>query len=81
MPLTHLLLFVGWYSARNQLLNYFIFQEDRADNVLTGTKQEMLEQIRADIRDFKEKKNLDKVIETDRILFNLYFSPIVSTSS
>jgi len=37
-------------------------QGDRADNVLTGTKQEMMQKIRADIRDFKEKKNLDKVI-------------------
>lgn len=37
-------------------------QEDRADNTLSGTKQKMMEQIRADIRDFKEKKNLDKVI-------------------
>jgi myo-inositol-1-phosphate synthase len=37
-------------------------QSDRADNVLSGTKQEMLEQIRSDIQDFKEKNNLDKVI-------------------
>ncbi|KAK3754561.1 hypothetical protein QZH41_017001, partial [Actinostola sp. cb2023] len=37
-------------------------QADRADNVLTGTKQSMLEQIRADIRDFKESNKLDKVI-------------------
>lgn len=37
-------------------------QSDRADNVLTGTKQSMLEQIRADIRDFKETNKLDKVI-------------------
>lgn len=27
----------------------------------TGTKQKMMDQIRADIRDFKSKKNLDKV--------------------
>jgi len=38
-----------------------LFQGDRADNVLAGSKQEMMEKIRADIRDFKEKKNLDKV--------------------
>ena len=38
-----------------------LFQGDRADNVLAGNKQEMMEKIRADIRDFKEKKNLDKV--------------------
>lgn len=36
-------------------------QADRADNVLSGTKQEMLEQIRMDIQDFKQKNNLDKV--------------------
>ena len=36
-------------------------QFDRADNVLSGTKQEMMEQIRMDIRDFKSKNNLDKV--------------------
>lgn len=37
-------------------------QSDRANNVLQGTKQENLEQIRSDIRNFKESKNLDKVI-------------------
>lgn len=37
-------------------------QADRADNVMSGTKQEMMQQIRMDIRDFKEKNNLDKVI-------------------
>lgn len=37
-------------------------QVDRADNVLSGTKQEMMEQIRMDIRDFKKKNSLDKVI-------------------
>ncbi|CRK43190.1 hypothetical protein BN1723_019138, partial [Verticillium longisporum] len=39
-------------------------QEDRADNVLPGTKacNEHVEQIRKDIRDFKEKNGLDKVI-------------------
>lgn len=36
-------------------------QVDRADNVLSGTKQEMMEQIRMDIRDFKKKNRLDKV--------------------
>ena len=36
-------------------------QADRADNVLTGTKREMVEQLRADIRDFKKKQKLDKV--------------------
>lgn len=37
-------------------------QGERADNVLTGTKQEQMEQIRKDIRDFKEKNGLDQVI-------------------
>eukprot|EP01062_Namystynia_karyoxenos_P045873 TRINITY_DN3417_c0_g1_i3.p1 TRINITY_DN3417_c0_g1~~TRINITY_DN3417_c0_g1_i3.p1 ORF type:complete len:510 (+),score=260.90 TRINITY_DN3417_c0_g1_i3:92-1621(+) len=37
-------------------------QKDRADNVLEGTKQEQLEQIREDIRDFKAKNGLDKVV-------------------
>jgi len=37
-------------------------QGSRADNCLTGSKQDMLQKIREDIRDFKEKKNLDKVI-------------------
>lgn len=36
-------------------------QVDRADNILSGSKQEMMEQIREDIRDFKQKNNLDKV--------------------
>ncbi|KAH9500548.1 Inositol-3-phosphate synthase 1-A [Bulinus truncatus] len=37
-------------------------QKDRADNLLTGTKEEVVQQIREDIRDFKAKNNLDKVI-------------------
>jgi myo-inositol-1-phosphate synthase len=37
-------------------------QSDRADNVLSGTKQEHLEKIRKDIRDFKAKNKLDQVI-------------------
>jgi len=37
-------------------------QGDRADNVLEGTKAEKLEAIRANIRQFKEEKNLEKVI-------------------
>ncbi|TPX67086.1 inositol-3-phosphate synthase [Spizellomyces sp. 'palustris'] len=37
-------------------------QSDRADNVLKGTKQDHLEQIRKDIRDFKALHSLDKVI-------------------
>lgn len=37
------------------------FQSDRADNVLSGTKWEMVTKVRDDIKDFKQKKNLDKV--------------------
>jgi myo-inositol-1-phosphate synthase len=37
-------------------------QGERADNVLTGTKKENLDQIRRDISDFKKKNELDKVI-------------------
>ena len=36
-------------------------QRERADNVLTGTKWKMVQQLRADIRDFKDKNSLDKV--------------------
>ena len=37
-------------------------QGERADNVLTGTKQEQMDQIRKDIRDFKKNNGLDQVI-------------------
>lgn len=37
-------------------------QEDRADNVIPGTKSEGLEVIRQQIRDFKAQHNLDNVI-------------------
>lgn len=37
-------------------------QGERADNVLTGTKQEQMEKIRQDIRDFKTNNGLDQVI-------------------
>jgi myo-inositol-1-phosphate synthase len=37
-------------------------QSDRADNVLTGTKREQMDTIRANIRDFKARERLDKVI-------------------
>jgi len=37
-------------------------QEDRADNLLSGSKQEMMETIRANIRDFKTANSVDKVI-------------------
>jgi len=37
-------------------------QKDRADNVIPGTKQDHLEKIRQDIRDFKKNNNVDKVV-------------------
>uniref|UniRef100_A0A4W4GAA0 inositol-3-phosphate synthase n=1 Tax=Electrophorus electricus TaxID=8005 RepID=A0A4W4GAA0_ELEEL len=37
-------------------------QKQRADNVLIGSKAEQVEQIRRDIRDFKEKSGVEKVI-------------------
>jgi len=37
-------------------------QSDRADNILSGTKQEQTDHIRKDISDFKSKNKLDKVI-------------------
>jgi len=37
-------------------------QADRADNVIAGSKAEHLQKIREDIRDFKKKNQLDKVI-------------------
>jgi len=39
-------------------------QEDRADNIIEGTKASMehLEHLRKDIRDFKKNRNLEKVI-------------------
>ena len=37
-------------------------QAARADNILEGTKQEHVDKIRKDIRDFKEKEGVDKVI-------------------
>ncbi|XP_028251151.1 inositol-3-phosphate synthase 1-A-like [Parambassis ranga] len=37
-------------------------QESRADNILSGTMAEQVEQIRADIRDFRQSSGVDKVI-------------------
>lgn len=37
-------------------------QSDRADNVLSGTKWEMMEKVRENIREFKSKNNVEKVI-------------------
>jgi myo-inositol-1-phosphate synthase len=36
-------------------------QKERANNLIQGTKQEMVEKIRKDIREFKAKNNLDKI--------------------
>jgi len=37
-------------------------QKDRADNVLSGSKQQLVDKIRQDIREFKANNALDKVI-------------------
>lgn len=37
-------------------------QADRANNVLSGTKQELLEKLRRDIREFREREGLGRVI-------------------
>ncbi|KAJ1812651.1 Myo-inositol-1-phosphate synthase [Coemansia sp. RSA 2599] len=37
-------------------------QEERADNTIGGTKQEQLDQLRKDIRDFKQANELDRVV-------------------
>jgi len=37
-------------------------QKDRADNLISGTKLQMMEHIRKDIREFKEKTKVEKVI-------------------
>merc|ERR1712064_154642 len=37
-------------------------QSERADNVLKGTKQELVEQVRGQIRDFKAANGLDKIV-------------------
>lgn len=37
-------------------------QKSRANNILEGTKQEMIDKIRKDMRDFKEKHSLDSLI-------------------
>lgn len=37
-------------------------QSDRADNIIKGTRMEQFQQIRNDIRDFKQKSGVDKVI-------------------
>mmetsp|Transcript_28872 Transcript_28872/g.48553 ORF Transcript_28872/g.48553 Transcript_28872/m.48553 type:complete len:517 (+) Transcript_28872:22-1572(+) len=37
-------------------------QGDRADNIIPGTKQQQLDRLRQDIRDFKKRTGVDKVI-------------------
>lgn len=37
-------------------------QQERADNVIPGSKKEQLEQVRKDLREFKANNELDKVI-------------------
>ena len=36
-------------------------QSERADNVIQGTKQQLLEKLRSDIKDFKQSSKIDKV--------------------
>jgi myo-inositol-1-phosphate synthase len=57
----HLAELVPWPSIYDQS---FIAanQEDRADNILEGTKSEKIEIIKSNIRDFKAQHQLDKVI-------------------
>lgn len=48
------------------LISFFVLrfslQLDRADNCIGGTRQQQYEQIRADIRDFKQRSGVDTVI-------------------
>lgn len=37
-------------------------QEDRVNNIIEGTKQEQLDQLRKDLRDFKESNKVDKIV-------------------
>lgn len=50
-------------------------QSERADNVLEGSKKDHLEQIRSDIRDFKQKEKLDKVFNSTLLLTQCISSP------
>ena len=53
MPLSRPSVYIPDFIAANQ--------KDRANHLMTGTKKEVVDQIRADIVDFKTKKHLDKV--------------------
>ncbi|KRX86118.1 Inositol-3-phosphate synthase, partial [Trichinella patagoniensis] len=37
-------------------------QDSRANNVIKGTKSEQVQQVIKDIREFKDKNNVDKVV-------------------
>lgn len=37
-------------------------QDTRADNVIKGSRQQQLEQLRQDIRDFQQRTQVDKVV-------------------
>ena len=54
-------------------------QEERADNILKGSKAQMMEQIRADIREFKADKKLDKVSIILEISAMIIFIFIISS--
>lgn len=50
------------YLEMSQIVFLFCLQSERADNVMQVTnKQEAVDKIRLDIRDFKDKNKLDKV--------------------
>merc|ERR1712093_914480 len=60
-------------------------QSDRANNVLEGTHEELVEKIRADIREFKAANNLDSVIvlwsaNTERVASIREGSPYINGS-
>ena len=53
-------------------------QEDRADNVITGTNSELIEQLRKDIQEMKKK--VDKVILLWTANTEMYYLPEIETS-
>lgn len=51
---------------------FYFTQSERANNLIKGTKWEMVGQLRKDIQDFKKSKNLDKVSNRYIIKFIKY---------
>ncbi|CAM9728622.1 unnamed protein product [Bubo scandiacus] len=65
LPMVHPndIVFDGWdISSLNLAEAMRRAEEERADNVLRGSMAEQVEQIRRDIRDFRESSGVDKVI-------------------